>query len=213
MFHGSAHVQAYQLYPFKKPHSHLLLDPSTIISPRKTTNDQNSQNISTDYTENVDIWIPEWILRANTLYNLLVIYFWNLLPFYASATREASAERESKWLGNGSLRCDTRASRLVLYWLIFRLLNGFAPGLVLKQRQKASEMANCIIWTYHVNTSYFKYFLYWWFSSMLHCLLAWTTSKIYQFCGSSETRSSGTNFKMLYFPNEVLNRYQHFHRD
>ena len=59
-FHGSTHVQAYQLYPFKKPHSFVLLNTSVIayyndISPSKMTNDQNSQKISMDYTENVDI--------------------------------------------------------------------------------------------------------------------------------------------------------------
>ena len=30
VFHGSAHVQAYQLYPSKKTHSHVLLDTSVI---------------------------------------------------------------------------------------------------------------------------------------------------------------------------------------
>ena len=45
----------------KKTHSHVLLDTSVItycyviISPSKTTNDQNLQQISTDSTENVDI--------------------------------------------------------------------------------------------------------------------------------------------------------------
>ena len=54
VFHGSAHVPAYQLYPFKSPHSHALLDTSVITyynnSPSKTTNDQNPHKISTDYT-------------------------------------------------------------------------------------------------------------------------------------------------------------------
>ena len=30
VFHGSAHVLAYQLHPFKKPHLHVLLDASVI---------------------------------------------------------------------------------------------------------------------------------------------------------------------------------------
>ena len=55
VFHGSAHVQAYQLYPSQKPHSYVLLVTHTINSPRKTTNDENSQQLSTEYTENVDI--------------------------------------------------------------------------------------------------------------------------------------------------------------
>ena len=57
---NNLHVQAYQLYPLIKPHSHVFLDTSVItyyniISPSKTMNDQNSQKISMDYTENVDI--------------------------------------------------------------------------------------------------------------------------------------------------------------
>ena len=59
VFHGSAHLPAYQLYPFEKPthmyFSILQQSHTTNISPSKTTNDQKSQKISTDYTENVDI--------------------------------------------------------------------------------------------------------------------------------------------------------------
>ena len=56
VFRGSAHVQAYQLYPFLKKPTHMYFSIlHTIISPSKTTNNQNSQKMSTNYTENVDI--------------------------------------------------------------------------------------------------------------------------------------------------------------
>ena len=58
----------------------ILQSSHTITSPSKTTNDQNSQKISTDYTENVDIEyrnkLPESVL-ARRIYsgNLIILVF------------------------------------------------------------------------------------------------------------------------------------------